>query len=74
MQQCLEKADRYLEKYIETIRKGKNCFPLACQIDETGYLKDAKTGTYVFDVEGNLFQLSKNEISKAVVAKIIKLS
>ena len=39
-----------------------------------GYLKDSKTGTYVFDVEGNLFQLSKNEISKAFVAKIIKLT
>ena len=36
-----------------------NSTPLQCEVDETGYLKYKKSGTYVFDVDGNLFHLNK---------------
>lgn len=69
-----EEADRYREKYVETIRRTRTNAPLQCQIDETGYLKDCKSGTYVFDVDGNLFQLSQDEIALAINSKIIVFS
>lgn len=45
--------------------------PLACVVDETGYLKYRRSGTYVFDVEGNLFRLSRREVKEMVESKII---
>jgi len=36
--------------------------PLECEIDQTGYLKYKDTSTYIFDKDGNLFELSKDDL------------
>lgn len=58
---------------MEMIQRGRRTLPLECEIDQTGYLKYRDTGTYIFDKDGNLFELSRAELQEAVQQRVIKL-
>lgn len=57
--------------YEETFNVLGNRLPVKCETDQTGYLKYADSGTYIFDSNGNLFGLSRDELDSAFESKLI---
>lgn len=58
---------------VEVLEVSKAEFPVLCEIDGTGYLKHHLSGTYLYDEDENLFELTQEEIEEAEEVEIIKL-
>ena len=48
--------------------------PVACKIDETGYLKHVIYGTYIMDSDGSLIELTVDEQERALLESLITLT
>ena len=51
----------------------KYVLPVPCEVDSSGYLKLHDKGTYVLDEQENAFEMSEEDLRKAVDANIINL-
>jgi hypothetical protein len=66
-------GEETLSQLLAVMNRGGYKMPVRVEIDETGYLKEQKTGMYILDECDNGFELSKEDLSLLQTQGVISL-